>query len=73
MKVFPGNENGQLYSVLETTHVDLRDFGLGVAMYFEMLQLIFFSLFLCGIWQAQAIQYFKSKKYSDGQVCISKK
>ena len=51
-----------------TTPWDLREFGLGVAMYFQTLQLLAVVFFVCGVLQANAIDYYKSPAYSDSQV-----
>jgi uncharacterized membrane protein YhdT len=62
-----GKEGGELFPVWTTTPWDLREFGLGVAMYFQTLQLLCVTFFLCGLFQAQAISFYKSAQYSDGQ------
>jgi len=67
-KVEFGKRGGELYNVITTTPWDLREFGLGVAMYFQTLQLLCVTFFLCGMFQTQAISYYKSDKYSHRQV-----
>lgn len=62
-----GQPGGELYPVLTSTVWDLRDFGLGVAMYFQTLQLLACAFMVCGILQANTIQFYKSQNYSDGQ------
>ena len=57
-----------MYDVLTTTPWDLREFGLGVAMYFQTLQLLAVVFFVCGVLQASAIDYYMSPAYSDSQV-----
>jgi hypothetical protein len=59
---------GKLYNVWSTTPMGLKEFGLGVAMYFATLQLLCVTFFCCGLMQAQTMSYYKSEAYSDGQV-----
>ena len=40
------------------------------ARYFQTLQLLCVTFFLCGLFQTQAISYYKSDKYSHRQVII---
>jgi len=62
-----GVEGGELFPVFSSTPMDLRDFGLGVAMYFQTLQILCATCFLCGLFMIQAISFYKSEKYSKGQ------
>jgi hypothetical protein len=62
-----GKEGGELFPVFASTPMDLRDFGLGVAMYFQTLQILCATCFLCGLFMIQAITFYKSEKYSAGQ------
>jgi len=62
-----GKPGGKLFNVWSTTPMDLKEFGLGVAMYFATLQLLCVTFFCCAMMQTQAISYYKSPAYSDGQ------
>eukprot|EP00614_Pseudopedinella_elastica_P017373 CAMPEP_0172652536 /NCGR_PEP_ID=MMETSP1068-20121228/243367_1 /TAXON_ID=35684 /ORGANISM="Pseudopedinella elastica, Strain CCMP716" /LENGTH=475 /DNA_ID=CAMNT_0013466947 /DNA_START=68 /DNA_END=1492 /DNA_ORIENTATION=- len=66
-KVEFGKPGGELYPIWTSTPWDLREFGLGVAMYFQTLQLLTVTFFVCGLFNCQAINYYSSQKYSDGQ------
>jgi hypothetical protein len=65
-----GKPGGQLYDIWKTTPMDLKEFGLGVAMYFATLQLLCVTFFCCGLMQAQAMSYYKSEMYSDRQIGV---
>jgi len=69
-KVEYGKKGGDLFPVFTTTPFDLRDFGLGIAMYFQTLQILCVTCFLCGLFQIQAINYYSSPKYSAGQPLV---
>eukprot|EP00613_Pedinella_sp_CCMP2098_P017091 CAMPEP_0171769778 /NCGR_PEP_ID=MMETSP0991-20121206/53140_1 /TAXON_ID=483369 /ORGANISM="non described non described, Strain CCMP2098" /LENGTH=211 /DNA_ID=CAMNT_0012374869 /DNA_START=84 /DNA_END=716 /DNA_ORIENTATION=+ len=62
-----GEPGGELFPVWSTTPYDLTGFGLGVAMYFQVLQILALVFFFCGLMQSQTINYYKSAAYSDGQ------
>jgi hypothetical protein len=66
-KVEFGKQGGDLFPVFSSSPFDLRDFGLGVAMYFQTLQILCGTCFLCGLFQIQAINFYSSPKYSAGQ------
>jgi len=70
-KVEFGKPGGELFPVWSSTPWDLREFGLGVAMYFQTLQLLSVTMFICGVLNAQAIEYYKSPAYSAGQAADS--
>ena len=38
-----------------TTPFDLRDFGLGIAMYFQTLQILCVTCFFCGLFQVRFV------------------
>jgi|MDSY01.1.fsa_nt_gb hypothetical protein len=69
-KVEFGKPGGELYPVWTSTPWDLREFGLGIAMYFQTLQLLAATFFASGLFQAQAISYYKSEAYSNRQVGV---
>jgi hypothetical protein len=62
-----GCPGGEMYPICGTSAWDLRDFGLGVAMYFQTLQLLTMTFFISALLQVQTQKYYKSEKYSDGQ------
>ena len=65
-----GKPGGSTYDVWATTPLDLKEFGLGVAMYFATLQVLCATFFCCGVMQAQSLAYYKSETYSDRQLGV---
>ena len=50
-KVEYGEKGGEAYPIFTSGPFDLRDFGLGVAMYFQTLQILCATCLLCGLFQ----------------------
>ena len=63
-------DKGELYPIWTTGPWDLIDFGLGVAMYFQTLQLLIATFLLCYLSQMGTISYYKSDEYSSGQADV---
>lgn len=70
VKLVINDTGGELYPVWTSTPWDLREFGLGIAMYFQTLQLLAVTIFGAGLFQAQAISYYKSVAYSNRQAGV---
>ena len=69
-KVEFGKPGGELFPIWTTMPQDLVDFGLGVAMYFQTLQLLMATFLLCYLTQLGTVSYYKSEKYSGGQADV---
>lgn len=65
-KATPGTPNTELYSAFCTPQAALRDFGTGVAVYFETLRYLCVICFVAFLLYLPSIYYYQSTQYDPG-------
>jgi len=66
-KAPPGTSPSALYPAWTTPQRELRDFGTGIAVYFETLRALVVICFVAGLLYYPSIRYYQSDAYSSNQ------